>query len=101
MRRERGRRRELHPTLLKTDTSKSAPLWPSLIKGHPDIDVSKLQVWSRSRFTYDLGEVLLMTAGTFLLQRQEQTLEQMMAEYKSSEIAEGMSALEREKKKQL
>ena len=42
-----------------------------------------------------------MTAGTFLLQRQEQTLEQMMAEYKSSEIAEGMSALEREKKKQL
>ena len=42
-----------------------------------------------------------MTAGTFLLQRQEQTLEQMMAEYKSSEIAEGMSQLEREKKKQL
>ena len=71
-----GSGRELHLTLLKTDTSKSAPLWPSLIKGHPDIDVSKLQ-------------------------RQEQTLEQMMAEYKSSEIAEGMSQLEREKKKQL
>ena len=60
-------------TLLKAG-EKGGPFWPSLLKGHPEMDVSGLK-------------------------RKEKDLDELMAEINSSEAMRGMALAEEVKKK--
>ena len=68
-----SKERELLLTLLKAG-EKGGPFWPSLLKGHPEMDVSGLK-------------------------RKEKDLDELMAEINSSEAMRGMALAEEVKKK--